>query len=118
MRLLYLTEPGAILVKDGNRLVIKKAQNVVVQSIGLEQIEGIVMLGSCQLSSGLAVELLEREIPVTWLSSTGKFFGWRQQQVTTSSANCCNSMLTRMLNSGWLWQKSGLAAKSATRGRS
>jgi CRISPR-associated protein Cas1 len=33
------------------------------------------MVGPSNLSSGLATELLEREIPVTWLSNTGRFFG-------------------------------------------
>lgn len=75
MQLLYLTEPGAFLTKDGNRLVVRKDKDAVIKSIGIEHIEGVILLGSCHLSSGLAIELLEREIPVTWLSNTGSYFG-------------------------------------------
>jgi CRISP-associated protein Cas1 len=75
MQLLYVTEPGSYLSKDGNRLSVRKDKDAVIKTIGIEHVEGVVLVGSCNLSSGLAIELLEREIPVTWLSSTGSFFG-------------------------------------------
>ncbi|HEY9784771.1 MAG TPA: CRISPR-associated endonuclease Cas1 [Candidatus Obscuribacterales bacterium] len=75
MRILYLTEPGSFLAKDGNRLVVRKSRDTVIKSVGLEQVESIVIIGQSHLATGLATELLEREIPVTWLSSTGRFFG-------------------------------------------
>lgn len=75
MSLLYLTEPGSILVKDGNRLQVKKDRDCVIKSIGFEKLEGVIIIGSAHLSTGLMTELLEREIPVTLLSSHGRFFG-------------------------------------------
>lgn len=75
LTLLYLTEPGSLLSRDGNRLIIRKDKESVVKSIGLETVEGIVVIGACHLATGLATELLERDIPVTWLSSMGRFFG-------------------------------------------
>lgn len=75
MTLLYLTEPGSLLSRDGNRLQVRKDKEAVVASVGLEKVEGVVIIGASHLSTGLAVELLERDIPVTWLSTSGRFFG-------------------------------------------
>lgn len=75
MTLLYLTEPGSVLVKDGNRLSVKKGKDSVIKSIGLEKLEGVIVIGAAHLSTGLITELLERDISMTWLSSSGRFFG-------------------------------------------
>jgi CRISP-associated protein Cas1 len=74
MSSLYLTEPGYYLEKEGNRLRIKRKAETV-KEVPLEKVSSVVLMGKCYVTSPLVVELLEREIPVTWLSSTGKFFG-------------------------------------------
>jgi len=75
MTLLYVTEPGSYLTKDGNRLNIKKDRDSVIKSIGIDKLEGVVMVGPANMSTGVMTDLLERQIPVTWLSSSGRFFG-------------------------------------------
>jgi len=74
MSTLYLTEEGSSLHLKENRLQIKKT-NDTLKEISIEKIDNIVLMGRCHITSPLATELLEREIPVSWLSSTGKFFG-------------------------------------------
>jgi CRISPR-associated protein Cas1 len=74
MSTLYLTEEGSTIQLRDNRLVIKKS-NDTLKEISIEKIDNIVLIGHTHLSSPLATELLEREIPVSWLSSTGKFYG-------------------------------------------
>ncbi len=74
MTVLYLTEEGSYLCKEGNRLKIKKSKDTL-KEIGLEKIENIVLVGNTHITTPLTAELLEREIPITWLSSTGKFYG-------------------------------------------
>ena len=75
MRILYITEPGSFITQKDNKLIVKKDKDAVILSIGLEQIEAIIIIGNAHLTTGLTTSLLEREISVTWLSSTGKFFG-------------------------------------------
>lgn len=74
MSILYLAEPGLLLTKTGNRLQLKRKAEVM-KEVPIEKIESIVLIGRTHISSPLIIELLEREIPVTWLSSIGRFFG-------------------------------------------
>jgi CRISPR-associated protein Cas1 len=74
MSTLYLTEEGSTIQLRDNRLVIKKS-NDTLKEISIEKVDNIVLIGHTHLTSPLATELLEREIPVSWLSSTGKFYG-------------------------------------------
>lgn len=74
MTTLYMTEEGAELCLKDNRLQIKKT-NDTLKEISIEKIDNIVLMGRCHITSPLTTELLEREIPVSWLSNIGKFFG-------------------------------------------
>ena len=74
MTSLYLTEDGIILGLKDNRLMIKKSGDIL-KEISLEKVDNIVLVGNITITSPLSIELLEREIPVNWLSSTGKFYG-------------------------------------------
>lgn len=74
MSVLYVTEMGSHLEKSGNRINIKKG-NEQINSLPVEKVESIVLIGPSHLTTPLTTELLKKEIPVTWLSSTGKFFG-------------------------------------------
>jgi len=74
MSVLYVTDVGSYLKKSGNRIIIEKNKQIL-NSIPIEKLESIVLLGPSNVSTPLTMELLERDIPVTWLSSTGKFFG-------------------------------------------
>lgn len=74
MTSLYLTEDGVHLTLKDNRIVVKKSSDVL-KEISLERVNNIVLVGNISMTSPLSIELLEREIPVNWLSSTGKFYG-------------------------------------------
>lgn len=74
MASLYLTEEGTHLTLKDNRIVIKKSSEIL-KEVSLEKVDNIVLVGNISITSPLSVELLEREIPVNWLSSTGKFYG-------------------------------------------
>lgn len=43
--------------------------------VPLERIEDVTLVDSVQISSGLITEFLERNIPLSWLSGRGHFFG-------------------------------------------
>lgn len=74
MASLYLTEEGTHLTLKDNRIVIKKSSETL-KEVSLEKVDNIVLIGNISITSPLSIELLEREIPVNWLSSTGKFYG-------------------------------------------
>lgn len=74
MASLYLTEDGTHLTLKDNRILIKKSSEIL-KEISLEKVDNIVIVGNVSITSPLSIELLEREIPVNWLSKTGKFYG-------------------------------------------
>lgn len=67
MCFVYLTEPGTQLSKRGGTYVVTK-EDERLYSIPAETIEGIVLLGSVQISSQAAADLLRRQIPAYWLT--------------------------------------------------
>lgn len=75
MTSIYVTEPGALLSKAGNKLIISKSKEAPIKDFPIEKIDSIVMINSANISSQLAVELLERDITLTWISNKGKFYG-------------------------------------------
>lgn len=74
MSTLYLVEPGLQLERNKNRLIVKR-RGEILKEMPLEKVDSIILIGRSHITSPLITELLEREIPVTWLSNTGKFFG-------------------------------------------
>lgn len=74
MSWIYVTEAGARLGLRGGRYVISR-ENEVVAEVPSELVEGVTVIDTVQVSSHAIVDLLKREIPVTWLSTEGKFFG-------------------------------------------
>lgn len=74
MSFVYITEEGAYIKKKENKFIVGRNLETIMQ-IPAGTLEGLVLIGSVQVSSQAMVELLEREIPVTWISSMGKFFG-------------------------------------------
>ena len=74
MTSLYLTEDGTYLTLKDNRIIIKNSSEIL-KEVSLEKIDNIVLIGNISITSPLSIELLEREIPVNWLSKTGKFYG-------------------------------------------
>jgi CRISPR-associated protein Cas1 len=74
MSFLYVCEPDTrVKIKEG-RIIAQKSNGLDI-SIPLELLEGVVMLESAQMTAACSVELLERGIPVTFLSNAGLFYG-------------------------------------------
>ncbi|QSQ08589.1 CRISPR-associated endonuclease Cas1 [Koleobacter methoxysyntrophicus] len=74
MSYLYVTEPGTrIQIKD--RQIIAEKKDGLKIMLPIEKLEGLIIVGNSWMNAGCAVELLERGIPVTYLSSRGRFFG-------------------------------------------
>ncbi len=74
MSFLYITEDGTSVYKQGGRFVIARNQERIAE-VPEELLEGLVLIGAVQLSANAAAELLEKGIPVTWLSHSGKYYG-------------------------------------------
>ena len=74
MSWLYLTEVGAKLgMKEGHYVISRGEENIA--EIPAEIVEGITLIDKVQVSSKIIVDCLERNVPVTWLSTEGQFFG-------------------------------------------
>ncbi len=74
MSWLYMTEPGSRLSKRGGQYVISR-ENETLCEVPAAVLEGVTLIDSIQVSSSAMVDFLERGIPVTWISSSGRFFG-------------------------------------------
>lgn len=74
MSSVYIVEEGARLSKDGNRIVVKFGEDTL-KELNIEKIDSIVLVGWASVTAPVMTELLRREIPLTYLSATGKFFG-------------------------------------------
>lgn len=74
MTSLYITESGTYLRKQGGIVVVGRNNETIIE-IPLEKLEDVTVVDSVQISSKLVCEFLEREIPLSWLSGVGKFFG-------------------------------------------
>lgn len=61
-------------VKEGRLLVHREGEQLA--SVPLERVQAVIVHGNVDLSSGLVRELLWRDLPVLWCSSTGRLIGW------------------------------------------
>ncbi|MBB5335493.1 CRISPR-associated endonuclease Cas1 [Pectinatus brassicae] len=74
MSFAYITEEGARIQKKGDKFVVGRNLETIME-IPAEILEGLVLIESVQVSSQAMVAFLQQGIPVTWISSMGKFFG-------------------------------------------
>jgi CRISPR-associated protein Cas1 len=74
MPTLYVTEQGAKVVKEDNRLVVKR-DDIVLTRIHDFKVERIVVFGNVQLTTQVMAFLLERGIDTAFLSQRGKLKG-------------------------------------------
>ena len=64
----YITENGAYLRKRGGHVVIGR-NNEVLLEVPLERVDDVTVVDRVQVSSALVTELLERNVPLSWISS-------------------------------------------------
>lgn len=95
MAILYITQQGAVLHKSGNRIVVKKDRDVL-QEIPIIKVDEVVIFGNGHITTQTMGYLLNKNIPVSFLSSQGKYKGKlqpcyakdtnvRQQQFATAA---------------------------------
>lgn len=74
MASIYITENGAYLHKRGGKLLIDKDETTVME-VPLELVEDITIVNTAQISSSLITECFTKNIPVSWISTSGKLYG-------------------------------------------
>ena len=74
MPVVYLTDQGATAHKKGERLVVLKKSDVILD-MPLIHVEQLVVMGNVQLSAALIAQLLVQEVDVAFFSSYGKYRG-------------------------------------------
>lgn len=83
MSVVYVTEHGAKLAKDGGKFVLTKDDKILYE-IPAATLEGVILIETVQVSSQAMVELLKRNIPLTWIAKTGKSYGALQSFENTN----------------------------------
>lgn len=81
MGTVYVTQPDAYIGKTDERLQIKYNKQCLFDQ-PLIKIDGVVILGRATISPAAITELLERKIPLTFLTETGKYLGSFEPELT------------------------------------
>ncbi len=71
---LYVSEPGAQIGIDGQRLVVRKKTEELL-SLRFLDVSSVSVFGNVQITATAMRELFTREIPICWFSSGGWFSG-------------------------------------------
>ena len=74
MAILYITQQGAVLHKSGNQIVVKKDRDVL-QEVPIVHLDEVVIFGNGHITTPTMGYLLDKSIPVSFLSSQGKYKG-------------------------------------------
>ncbi|WP_229119909.1 CRISPR-associated endonuclease Cas1 [Enemella evansiae] len=74
-QVVYLSTPGSLASIRKGRLRVAKGGEPL-GDVPIERVQGVQVLGNVDLSSGLIRELLWRDLPVVWTSSSGRVVGW------------------------------------------
>jgi CRISPR-associated protein Cas1 len=81
MGTVYITHEDAFIGKTDERLTVK-ADRAKLLDIPLLKTDGIVVLGRATVSPAALNELLERNIPLSFLTATGRYLGRLEAEVT------------------------------------
>jgi CRISPR-associated protein Cas1 len=81
MGTVYLTQEDAFLGKTDERLTVK-ADKKQLLDVPLIKVDGIVILGRATVSPAIITELLNRHIPLSFLTATGKYLGRLEPELT------------------------------------
>lgn len=81
MGTVYITSDDAFIGKTDERLQVK-ANKQKLLDVPLIKVEGLVVLGRATISPAALTELLERKIPLSFLTETGKYLGKFEPELT------------------------------------
>lgn len=105
---LYVQHPGARVSKDGECLRILDRDEVLAEARIVET-SHLVLFGAVQVSTQVIQELCKREIPISYLSSGGWFYGLttgmnhknvelrRRQYASAADPECCLRLACRFV---------------------
>ncbi|NJK64615.1 MAG: type I-D CRISPR-associated endonuclease Cas1 [Synechococcaceae cyanobacterium SM2_3_1] len=74
MGTVYITQADAFVGKQDERLLVK-AEKQTLLDLPLLHVEGIVILGRATISPAALIELLQRQIPMSYLTGSGRYLG-------------------------------------------
>lgn len=81
MGTVYVTQMDSFVGKVDERLTVKFEKNKILD-VPLIKVDGVVVLGRATISPAVVYELLERHIPLTFLTETGRYLGRLEPEVT------------------------------------
>ena len=81
MGTVYILQEDAFIGKTDERLTVKSDKKMVLD-VPLLKIDGVVILGRATVSPAVITELLERHIPLSFLTHTGRYLGRLEPEVT------------------------------------
>lgn len=81
MGTVYITADDAFVGKTDERLLVKANKDKLLD-VPLIKVEGIVVLGRATVSPAVVNELLERHIPLSFLTETGRYLGRLEPEMT------------------------------------
>lgn len=81
MGTIYVTKDDAFIGKIDERIHVK-AEKKKLLDVPLIKVDGLVILGRANFSPALVNELLNRKIPLSFLTNTGKYLGRLEPELT------------------------------------
>jgi CRISPR-associated protein Cas1 len=81
MGTLYIPQDDAFIGKVDERLTVKADKKVIFDQ-PLLRIDGVVVMGRATISPAVIIELLERKIPLTFMTASGKYLGKLEPELT------------------------------------
>ncbi len=81
MGTLYITQDDVFIGKVDERINVK-FEKKILQDIPFIHLEGIVILGRATISPAVVLELMERHIPLSFISSIGHYLGRLEPEMT------------------------------------
>ena len=81
MGTVYITQDDAFIGKADERLQVK-SQKKTLLDVPMIKVDGVVVLGRATISPAAMIELLERKIPLSFLTGTGRYLGRLEPPLT------------------------------------
>ena len=81
MGTIYITQDDAFVGKTDERLTVR-ANKQTLLDVPLIKVDGVVVLGRTTVSPAAVMELLERKIPLSFLTSMGRYLGRLEPELT------------------------------------
>lgn len=83
MGTVYITTDDAFVGKTDERLRVRSNRQTILD-VPMIKVEGVVVLGRATVSPAALMELLERKIPLSFLTGTGRYLGRLEPPLTNN----------------------------------